>query len=534
MAITDRDGVYGAPRFHAEAVKRKVKSHIGAEITLSPQRHRDTEKLTNQKSSAPPCLCGESRLPIIAHSRLGYQNICRLATQMKLRVPKNDPCFSCEEEIARYAEGLICLTGDEGGPLAQALQRGGIAEGRRAVERLMQVFGRENVYVELQRHYLREEEARNQAAVEIARSLKLPLVATNGVRYARPQQREVLDLFTSIRNHRTLSTAGRLLSPNSERYVKSPQEMSRLFADLPEAIANTQEISSRLQFTLEDLGYEFPRYPVPDGETMMSFLRKRTAEGERGRYGRRDRDFRERAHRQIERELALIEHLKLEGYFLIVWDIVRYCREQGFLVQGRGSAANSSVCYSLGITAVDPVGMDLLFERFLSEERGEWPDIDLDLPSGDQRESVIQHVYARYGKLGAAMTANVITYRGRSAAREVGKALGSTRTLWSESRASLARGNTKLRMKRCKGNFARPDAISSIRACASISNSASPSRICRATSVSTPAAWSFARDNSIPWFRSNRLRCPAVSSCNGTRKIAQTWASSRSTCSASA
>ena len=423
MAITDRDGVYGAPRFHAEAVKRKIKSHIGSEITLSPQRHRDTEKLINQKSPVPPRLCGESRLPIIAHSRLGYQNLCRLATQMKLRVPKNDPCFTCEEEIARYAKGLICLTGDEGGPLAQALQHGGIVEGRHAVERLMQIFGRENVYVELQRHYLREEEARNQAAVEIARSQKLPLVATNGVRYARPQQREVLDLFTSIRNHRTLSTAGRLLSPNSERYVKSPQEMSRLFADLPEAVANTQEVSSRLQFTLEDLGYEFPRYPVPEGETMMSFLRKRTAEGERNRYGRRDRGFRERAHRQIERELALIEHLKLEGYFLIVWDIVRYCHEQGFLVQGRGSAANSSVCYSLGITAVDPVGMDLLFERFLSEERGEWPDIDLDLPSGDQRESVIQHVYARYGKLGAAMTANVITYRGRSAAREVGKAL---------------------------------------------------------------------------------------------------------------
>lgn len=404
MAITDRDGVYGAPRFHGEAVKRKIKSHIGAEITLGDVNH-------------------PIRIPVVAASRLGYQNICRLTTQMKLRVPKDEPCFTSEAEITSYASGLICLTGDEGGPLAHALQTGGIAEGRRAVERLMGIFGRENVHVELQRHYLREEEARNQAAVEIARALKLPLVATNGVRYARPEQREVLDLFTSIHNHRTLATAGRLLSQNSERYLKSPEGMARLFADLPEAIANTQEVSSRLQFTLEDLGYEFPRYPVPEGETMMSFLRKRTAEGERERYGRRDAHFRERAHRQIERELGLIEKLNLEGYFLIVWDIVRYCREQGFLVQGRGSAANSSVCYALGITAVDPVGMDLLFERFLSEERGEWPDIDLDLPSGDQRESVIQHVYARYGKLGAAMTANVITYRGRSAAREVGKAL---------------------------------------------------------------------------------------------------------------
>src|SRR5512146_1314625 len=434
VAIIDRDGVYGAPRFHAEAEKRKIKAHIGAEVTLrsgstqepnSPQRHRGTEgkKAQNQKDSVSLCLGGELRLPVIVSSRAGYQNLCRLVTQMKLRVPKNDPCFTTEDEIAPYAGGLICLTGDEDGPLARALERGGISEGRCTVERLTQIFGHENVYVELQRHYLRQEEARNQAAVEIAHSLKLPLVATNGVRYAFPRQREVLDFFTAIHNHRPLANAGRLLSQNSERYMKSPAEMARLFADLPEAIANTQVVSSRLEFTLEDLGYEFPRYPVPEGETMMSFLRKRTAEGERERYGRRDHEFRERASRQIERELALIERLRLEGYFLIVWDIVRYCREQGFLVQGRGSAANSAVCYSLGITAVDPVGMDLLFERFLSEERGEWPDIDLDLPSGDERENVIQHVYTRYGKLGAAMTANVITYRGRSAAREVGKAL---------------------------------------------------------------------------------------------------------------
>jgi error-prone DNA polymerase len=196
--------------------------------------------------------------------------------------------------------------------------------------------------------------------------------------------------------------------------------MVRLFADLPEALANTLEISSRLEFTLDRLGYEFPRYPVPTGETMAGFLRARVDEGARRRY----QPYHDRAQRQIERELALIEKLKLPGYFLIVWDIVRFAKASGILAQGRGSAANSAVCYALEITAVDPVGMDLLFERFLSEERGEWPDIDLDLPSGEQRERVIQHVYQRFGKLGAAMTANVITYRGRSAAREVGKALG--------------------------------------------------------------------------------------------------------------
>jgi error-prone DNA polymerase len=200
--------------------------------------------------------------------------------------------------------------------------------------------------------------------------------------------------------------------------------MRALFADVPDAIANTVELSSRLEFTLNDLGYEFPRYPVPDGETMMSFLRERTREGMQSRYGRADAELKKRARRQIERELNLIEHLKLAGYFLIVWDLVRFCRAQNILVQGRGSAANSAVCYSLGITAVDPIGMELLFERFLSEERDEWPDIDLDLPSGDERERVIQYVYQRYGQRGAAMTANVITYRNRMAAREMGKVLG--------------------------------------------------------------------------------------------------------------
>ena len=280
------------------------------------------------------------------------------------------------------------------------------------------------MYVELQRHFHREEETRNRAAVAIARSLNLPLLATNGVCHATAKDRELCDAFTAIRHHRTLSTAGRLLARNSERHLKSPQEMQQLFADLPQAIHNTVELSSRLEFTLNDLGYEFPRYPVPEGETMNSLLRDQAWLGFRDRYGRAKADVQARARRQIEKELALIEKLKLAGYFLIVWDLIRFCRQQNILVQGRGSAANSAVCYSLGITAVDPISMELLFERFLSEERGEWPDIDLDLPSGDEREKVIQYLYQRYGERGAAMTANVITYRNRMAAREMGKALG--------------------------------------------------------------------------------------------------------------
>src|SRR2546426_342791 len=430
MALLDRDGVYGAPRFYMAAERAGIKAHIGAEINCENFSIRNCQFAIGQQISKPRIRNQKSkiensfRLPLLVSSRAGYQNLCRLITKMKLRAPRKEEGAVREEELREHAGGLICLTGGGDGPLATALAHGGMEEARRAVERLAEIFGHGNVYVELQRHFHREQEARNRAAIEIAGSLQLQLLATNGVCYAGPRQRELCDVFTAIRHKRTLATAGRLLARNSERHLKSPDEMHQLFADFPEAVANTLELSSRLEFTLNDLGYQFPKYPVPKGETMMSFLRQRTEEGAQQHYGRAGRDVRDRARRQIERELTLIEKLGLAGYFLIVWDLVRFSREQGILVQGRGSAANSAVCYSLGITAVDPVGMDLLFERFLSEERGEWPDIDLDLPSGDQRERVMQYVYQRYGERGAAMTANVITYRSRMAGREMGKALG--------------------------------------------------------------------------------------------------------------
>ncbi len=420
MALLDRDGVYGSPRFHMAAKRAGLKAHIGAEITCEPILDCRFQNAELKTADGP---INNFRLPLLVFSRHGYQNLCRMITAMKLRAAKGEGAV-CEAELQEHSAGLICLTGGDDGPLAMALSRGGMEEARRTIERLAQIFGPNNVYVELQRHFHRAQEARNRVAIEIACSLRLPLLATNGVCYATPKQRELCDVFTALRHHCTLATAGRLLSRNSERHLKSPQEMQTLFADLPEAIANTAELSARLEFTLEDLGYQFPRYPVPEGETMMSFLRERTREGFQQRYGRAAKDLNARARRQIDRELALIQKLDLAGYFLIVWDLVRFCREQKILVQGRGSAANSAVCYSLGITAVDPVGMELLFERFLSEERGEWPDIDLDLPSGDQRERVIQYLYQRYGERGAAMTANVITYRSRMAAREMGKALG--------------------------------------------------------------------------------------------------------------
>src|SRR3954466_11768164 len=420
LALLDRDGVYGAPRFHLAASRAGIKAIVGAELTMAMGTGTSV-----------------FRLPILIESREGYRNLCRLVTRMKLRAPKGEGALTLDE-LDGHVAGLVALVGRSAlnGPRFGV---GGL------VDRIVHTFGAKNMCVEVQRHLLRDEEADNQALVDLASAFHLPVIATNGVRFAEPANRPLYDVLTCIRHKTTLERAGRRLACNAERYLKSPETMTRLFSDMPAAIAATRDLADRLHYTMADLGYRFPDYPVPPGETMASFLRKITQAGARERY----RPYDDRARRQIERELDLIDKLDLAGYFLIVWDIVNYCRQEDILVQGRGSAANSAVCYSLGITAVDPVGMDLLFERFLSEERGEWPDIDLDLPSGDRRERVIQHLYDKYGdrRPGAgpgsgvviapppvppgvtlvgpriAMTANVITYRGRSAAREVGKVL---------------------------------------------------------------------------------------------------------------
>ncbi len=421
MALLDRNGVYGSARFHTSAKRGNLRAHVGAEVTVSSFGSRLTPAawLPHQRVTEP------ARLPLLCESREGYQNLCQLITQFKMRETTKREGAANDDDLEQYASGLVCLTGGDEGPLAAALIRGGEEAGREVVERLVRVFGRMNVYVELQRHREREEEWRNQAAIRIARALKLPLLATNGVRYATTYDREILDLFTAVRHHTELDRAGRLLALNSQRHLRPARKMTSLFRDVRGAVENTVKLSSRLEFELSDLGYEFPRYPVPEGETMDSFLRKRTEEGVALRYGpKNDLGLLERARKQVAHELALIAKLGFAGYFLIVWDIVQFCKRNGILVQGRGSAANSAVCYALEITAIDPVGMELLFERFLSENRSEWPDIDLDLPSEEKREQAIQYVYRRYGELGAAMTANVITYRGKSAAREVGKALG--------------------------------------------------------------------------------------------------------------
>jgi error-prone DNA polymerase len=399
LALLDRDGVYGAPRLYRACTRLGLTALVGAEVTLSDG----------------------GRLPLLVEDREGYRNLCRLLTRIKMRAPKGEGAATLDD-LAEHAGGLVALTGGDESPVAARLTRGGATEARGFIERLVSIFGRFNVYVELQRHFQRDQEARNEWLSAQAAGLRLPLLATNSPRLTRRQDRPLLDVLTCIREHATLEQAGRRLAKNSERYLKSGAAMGRLFSDCPEAVANTGELALRLGFTLKNLGYQFPDYPLPPGEAPLGHLRALCERGARERYG--TGPLAAKARRQIARELDLIGRLDLAGYFLIVRDLVEFCRRSDILVQGRGSAANSAVCYALGITAVDPVGMELLFERFLSEERGEWPDIDLDLPSGDRREQVIQYVYERYGRLGAAMTANVITYRGRLAAREVGKALG--------------------------------------------------------------------------------------------------------------
>ena len=421
IALADRNGLYGVARFHTSAKHYQMKAHIGAEIAISSFGNRllPSEWLPHRCPDEPP------RIVLLCTSQVGYQNLCQLITRFKMRESTKAEGSATLDDLEEFSAGLICLTGGGEGPLASALNCKGEAGAHAALDRLTSIYGRSNVYVELQRHCEREEELRNAALINIASQRGVPIVATNGVRCATSDDRELLDIFTAIRHHTTVHDAGRLLSKNSLCHLRSPRQMSELFRDIPEAIVNTRIVSERLEFTLNNLGYKFPQYPVPEGGTMDSFLAKRVEDGIRRRYTNKlKQSLMERARLQAQHELALIAKLGFAGYFLIVWDIIRFCQQNGFLVQGRGSAANSVVCFALEITAVDPIGMQLLFERFLSESRGEWPDIDLDLPSGDHRELVIQYIYEHYGALGAAMTANVITYRGRSSAREVGKALG--------------------------------------------------------------------------------------------------------------
>jgi error-prone DNA polymerase len=402
LALGDPNGVYGAPRFFAAARRAGIRPIVGAELALG-----DGAELA--LGYVPPVL-------LLVEDRRGYQNLCRLLTRAWDGRRKEQGPAATHALLAEHATGLIALVG---------------ASARSDLPELVAAFGRTNVFLEVQRHHDADEARRARAAVAQAGIAGVGLVATNDVRYAGPSKRLLHDVLTCARHRATVDEIGRRLPMNAERWLKPPGELRALFRDLPAAVRATRAIAERCAFSLADLGYTFPSFQVDPGETEQSTLAKLSAAGVARLYDPGD-PLLPKVRAQMRRELAIIERLGLAGYFLVVWDIVKFARSRGIMIQGRGSAANSAVCYLLGITAVDPVRMELLFERFLSEERVEsatnaadrMPDIDLDLPSGDRRELVIQHVYAKYGARGAAMTANVITYRPRMAVRDVGRALG--------------------------------------------------------------------------------------------------------------
>jgi error-prone DNA polymerase len=404
VALCDRDGFSGAPRFHRAAKSAGLRAIVGTSVLVSDGVITSRVALYVRTRAAYRALCRA-----LTDARLASQRDVVRAEGLSLSLASLAQVAPLGSSAMLLAEGAFARCAHERDPRAE--------QWARAVARAMPAG---ECFVERRRTLDRRGQQTDARLAHLAEHCGLDAIATVAPRAAKSERSVVADVFDCARLHTTLARAGTALEPNRERRLKGPSELAALFYDEPHARRSAEALAERCEYSLEDLGYEFPSVKLPPGVSTQERLAELVRTGARERYPLME----ERVRAQLRHELDTIARLDLAGYFLIVWDIVRFCRERGILVQGRGSAANSAVCYALGITAVDPVGMELLFERFLSESRGEWPDIDLDLPSGDRREEVIQYVYRRYGERGAAMTAVVITYRARAAAREAGKALG--------------------------------------------------------------------------------------------------------------
>ncbi|MFT3707347.1 MAG: error-prone DNA polymerase [Archangium sp.] len=385
LAITDQDGFYGLVKAHLEAKQRGLKLVIGSTLTLT---------------DAPP-------LTLYAMDTAGYSNLCSLISESRLTHPKGESGLPWERVLDR-TKGLVAV-----------LPRAPLEQDHAALPPLAEAFA-DHFYVGVSRHLIADDELHVGAARAWARTLDVPLLAHNDVHTHVRARQPLQDVLTAIRCGTTVSRAGTLLFPNGERTLKAPDELRTLFADMPEAIGRTLELVHACEFSLDHLRYQFSEEALPPGLTTMQFLVQLVEEGLRVRY---PTGLPDDVRRQIDKEYALIEALDYPGYFLALWDVVRFARERGILCQGRGSAANSAVCFALQITSIDPVRMGLLFERFLSMERREPPDIDVDFEH-ERREEVIQYVYEKHGRHRAAMVCEHICFRGRMALREVGKALG--------------------------------------------------------------------------------------------------------------
>ena len=416
LALTDRDGVYGAVRFAKHTQPAKLGAILGAELTLELDGSdvpRKTARPAHEMPTRSP------RIVLLAEDDQGYANLAEAISTAQLRGRKRDARLRLRD-LDGKTQGLIALSGGPNGLPERALQ-GGDEDAALAIGAELRNLFPGAFFCEVQHHLRPEDGALAQGMIRLAGRLGVPYVATNGVAYAFQADALLSDILVCVKYKKTLENAGMLLRPNHEHYLKSAEQMARIFASYPHAIRTTLEIAERCRFRLTRLAGQFPIFPIPPEQaSRQTYLRTLVAAGAAKRYGT---PLDSKVERQLEYELGIIARLDLAGYFLIVWDIVRAAEELQVLCQGRGSAANSAVCYALGITAIDPVGMELLFERFLTEERGEVPDIDIDFAHQD-REKVIQYVYERYGREHAAMAAEVVTYRTLSAIRDVGKALG--------------------------------------------------------------------------------------------------------------
>lgn len=386
IAITDRDGVYGLVRAHVRAKELGIKIIVGAQLSIMVE-------------DAPHCVIA------LAKTRHGYADLCRLLSIGHARCEKG--ASQIEESELKETQDLILLCATP-----QSLMS------------LYPEHGPRSVFALCARHLTENEKTAETELRSAANELGAQVVGTTEVLYHDKVRRPLQDVLACIRAGKELTAAGQTIRANAEHGLKSQSQLEPLFADDPECLQRSLTIADQCGFSLDDIRYRYPEEKLPQGRTEQNWLRELTFAGARERYrGTVPTDVR----RQIERELEIIYRLDYGGYFLTMYEIVQYCREHDILCQGRGSAANSAVCFCLGITAIDPVRMDLLFERFLSIERAEPPDIDLDIEH-ERREEVIQHVYEKYGRRYAAMVANVIRYRIRSAVRDVGKALGLPRT----------------------------------------------------------------------------------------------------------
>ncbi|HEX4539920.1 MAG TPA: error-prone DNA polymerase [Acidimicrobiales bacterium] len=436
LALTDHDGMYGVVRFAEAAEAIGVPAVFGAELTLDlarPAPRTGGRPNTRGRRPGPAGTMGHRQaaadpeghhLVVLARDPEGYARLCRVVSEAHLAGgEKGQPVVSLTTLAETHGGHWMVLTGCRKGEVPSALVRAGPSAGGRALGRLTDAFGRRNLAVELWDHGDPLDTARNDALANLALAHGVELIATNNVHYATPARRGLATALAAVRARRSLDEIDGWLPAAAGAHLRSGREQARRFARYPGVVERAAELGRDCAFDLRLVAPRLPDFPVPPGHSEMSWLVELTERGAARRYGPRGAERVPGAYAQLDRELSVIEGLGFPGYFLVVWDIVEFCRQQGILCQGRGSAANSAVCYALGITNADAVSLGLLFERFLSPERDGPPDIDIDIES-DRREEAIQHVYERYGRHNAAQVANVITYRARSAVRDMGKALG--------------------------------------------------------------------------------------------------------------